>query len=194
MTTTVTWTEEIVEAAGTQLHLAKGGTGEPLLVLHDEMGHPGWLRFHAALAPHHSLHLPMHPGFGITARLDWVMNIRDLASWYLEAFDDMGLPPLPLMGCGLGGWLAAEMAIMHPQQFTKLVLVSSPGIRPPSGEIFDMFLVTATDYLAASFDDPEHTPEYQQLYGSPPDPETVEAREAAREEASRLAWRPFKGA
>ena len=33
-----TWTEEIVEVAGTTLQLVTGGSGSPVLVLHDEMG------------------------------------------------------------------------------------------------------------------------------------------------------------
>ncbi len=46
--TSITWTEETVDAPGMQLHLIKGGAGAPLLVMHDEIGHPGWLRFHPA--------------------------------------------------------------------------------------------------------------------------------------------------
>ncbi|MGQ4810213.1 2-hydroxy-6-oxo-2,4-heptadienoate hydrolase [Candidatus Entotheonellaceae bacterium PAL068K] len=189
-TTSTSWTEEIVEAANHALHLVKGGSGAPLLILHDEMGHPGWLRFHDALAQQYALTLPMHPGFGTTARLNWVTQVRDLASWYLEALDDIGLDRLPILGCGLGGWLAAEMATMSPQQFTKLVLVSAPGIRPPQGEIFDLFLVVAKDYVDKGFVDPANTPEYQELYGDPT-PQQLETWFNAREESSRLAWRPF---
>ncbi|MGQ4809938.1 2-hydroxy-6-oxo-6-phenylhexa-2,4-dienoate hydrolase [Candidatus Entotheonellaceae bacterium PAL068K] len=185
------WTEETVEAAGLQLHLVKGGTGEPLLILHDEMGYAGWLHFHAALAQQYALYVPMHPGFGVTERLDWIMNMRDMAGWYLEALDDLGLGPLHLLGYGLGGWLAAEMAAMCPQQFKKLVLVSAPGMRPPTGEIFDMFRVVTREYLATSFFDPENTAEYQELYGGELTTAQLDVWEYAREEASRLTWRPY---
>ena len=47
--TTQPWTEDMVEVAGVKLQVVKGGSGEPLLILHDEMGHPGWLGFHQAL-------------------------------------------------------------------------------------------------------------------------------------------------
>jgi pimeloyl-ACP methyl ester carboxylesterase len=190
-TTSVVWTEETVDVAGTQLQLIKGGTGSPLLILHDELGYPGWLRYQEALAQQYSLYIPLHPGFGKTERLEWILNMRDLAVWYLDALQDLGLGPVPVIGCALGGWLAAEMATMCPQQFQKLVLVSPPGIRPPSGEIFDMFLVVARHYLASSFADPAHTPEYQELYGADPTPAQVESWETAREEASRLSWRPY---
>lgn len=185
------WTEEIVEAAGIKLHLVKGGAGEPLLLLHDELGHAAWLRFHEALAPQYTLHIPSHPGFGKSERLDWMMNMHDLASWYLAALDDLGLGQVHVIGLSLGGWLAAEMAAMCPHLFKKLVLVSPQGIKPPSGEIFDMFLVVAKEYLAASFADPAHTPEYQQLYGADPTPAQAEAWEQAREMTSRLTWRPY---
>jgi pimeloyl-ACP methyl ester carboxylesterase len=190
-TTTAPWTEEMLEVAGVTLELVKGGTGEALLLLHDELGHPGWLRYHAALAQHYTLHIPSHPGFGKSARLEWVMSVRDLAGWYLDALDELGLDCVHLIGLGLGGWLAASMASMCPHQFKKLVLVGAPGIKPPRGEIYDMFLVVARQHIAASFLDPANTPEYQQLYGSPPSPEQAEAWEVAREMASRVAWRPY---
>ena len=120
---TVVWTEEQVEVGGTKLLLHKAGTGDPLLVLHGEMGHSGCFRFHQALAQKYTLYLPCHPGFGGSDRLDWIMNIRDLAGWYLTALDDLGIAPVRVVGFSMGGWLAAEMATMHPDLFQKLVLV-----------------------------------------------------------------------
>jgi pimeloyl-ACP methyl ester carboxylesterase len=192
MTTLVqTWTEELVAAAGTTIQLVKGGRGEPLLILHDEMGHPGWLRVHEALAQHHTLYIPSHPGFGKSPRLDWIMHIRDMAVWYLEALDDLALGRLPVVGFSLGGWLAAEMAAMCPAQFKQLVLVGAMGIKPPSGEIYDMFLEVAKDFLTASFLNPAGTPEFALVCPDNPTPDQVEAWEVAREQACRLGWRPY---
>ena len=39
-TGTQAWTEELAEVAGTKLQLVRGGAGDPLLILHDEMGPP----------------------------------------------------------------------------------------------------------------------------------------------------------
>jgi pimeloyl-ACP methyl ester carboxylesterase len=189
--TTTIWTDNIVEAAGVQLHLVQGGSGEPLLILHDEMGYVGWQRFHEALAQQFMLYIPKHPGFGQTPRLDWVMNMRDLAGWYLEALDDLGLDRVDLLGYGLGGWLAAEMAVMCPPQFRKLVVVSAPGLRPTQGEIFDMFLVVGKGYIEKGFYDPGNTPEYQDLYGGDIGADLTETWDYAREEACRLTWRPY---
>jgi pimeloyl-ACP methyl ester carboxylesterase len=190
-TTSMLWTEEMVEAAGIKLHILKGGTGQPLLILHDETGHPGWLRYHAALAQHYTLYMPLHPGCGQSERLEWVINIRDLACWYLDALDELGLGQVPVIGGSLGGWLAAEMATIWPQQFKRLVLMGAMGVRPPVGEIFDMFLVVSRAYLQASFADPTGTAEYQQLYGVDPTPEQTETWELARELASLVGWRPY---
>ena len=190
-TGTLAWTEQTVEAAGAQLQVVTGGSGDPLLILHDEFGHRGQLRYHEALAQDFSLHIPRHPGFGATERQEWVMNMRDLAGWYLEALDDLNLGPVNLMGFSLGGWLAAEMATMSPGQFRKLVLVAPAGIRPPTGEIFDMFLAVAEEYLTVGFNDPENAPEFRDVCPEEPSAELAEAWAVAREEACRLSWRPY---
>ena len=192
MTTALkTWTEQMVEAAGANVQVVKGGSGDPLLILHDEMGHPGWMSFHESLSETFELTIPSHPGFGDSQFLDWIMNMRDLAGWYLTALDDMGVGKVNLMGFSFGGWLAAEMATMHPDRFEKLVLVNPMGIKPPSGEIFDMFLVVAKEFLTESFLDPENTPEFEKICPEEPTPDQVEYWEVAREQACRLTWRPY---
>ena len=190
-TTTTTWTEETVEAGQAQVQLVRGGTGEPLLILHDEMGHHDWLQYHEALARRHTLHIPSHPGFGKSERLDWIMNMRDYAGWYLDALDDLGLGQVSVIGFSFGAWLAAEMAAMCPHRFKKLVLVGAAGIKPPTGEIYDMFLVVAKEYITASVLDPSRTPEFEQVCPTEPTPERADAWEVAREQACRLTWRPY---
>ena len=179
-TGTLAWTEQTVEAAGAQLQVVTGGSGDPLLILHDEFGHHGQLRYHEALGQDFSLHIPRHPGFGATERQEWIMNMRDLAGWYLEALDDLNLGPVNLMGFSLGGWLAAEMATMSPGQFRKLVLVAPAGIRPPTGEIFDMFLAVAEEYLTVGLHDPENAPEFRDVCPEEPSAELAEAWAVAR--------------
>lgn len=119
------------------------------------------------------------------------MNMRDMAGWYLQALEELGLDHVKAVGFSLGGWLAAEMATMCLHQFDKLVLVAPPGIQPPVGQIYDMFLETARDYMTAGFVDPAKTEEFQQVCPDEPSPELIEAWEVAREEACRLSWRPY---
>jgi len=190
-TSSLTWTEGTTQVAGVALHIVKGGSGGPLLILHDEMGQTAPLGYADKLAQDFTLHMPAHPGFGLTERLEWIMHVRDLAGWYLRALEELGLERVNVLGFGLGGWLAAEMACQSPQSFNKMVLVSPPGIKPPQGEILDMFLLVAKEYLESSFLDPNTTREFPSICPEEPSPEQVELWECAREEAARLCWRPY---
>ena len=185
------WTEEKLNIAGTTLDLVKGGSGQPLLILHDEIGHPGWLSFQETLSQRNTLYVPHHPGFGTSERLDWIMNIRDMAAWYLRALDEMGLGAVPVVGFSLGGWIAAEMAVMCPHQFNKMVLVGPMGVRPATGEIMDMFLMVVKNFITAGFHQPGNTPEFQVICPDEPTPEQAETWEIARVQASTLGWRPY---
>jgi hypothetical protein len=101
------WREETARVDGANLIVVKGGSGRPLLVLHEELGHPGWLKWHAALARRRTLLIPHHPGYGRTERVDWILNIRDLAGFYGRYLKDNRLAPVDVIGFSLGGWIAA---------------------------------------------------------------------------------------
>ncbi len=190
-TSSLTWTDRTTQIAGVDLHIVKGGDGDPLLILHDEMGQTARLHYMEDLARDFTLHMPAHPGFGRTQRVEWIVNMRDLASWYLRALEELGLERVNVLGFSLGGWLVAEMACQSPQIFRKMALVAPVGIRPPTGEILDMFLIVAREYLEAGILDPSTTQEFPSFCPEEPSPEQVESWEVAREEACRLGWRPF---
>ncbi|MBI3301452.1 MAG: alpha/beta hydrolase [Deltaproteobacteria bacterium] len=185
------WREETVRVAGTDLTLIQGGTGRPLLVLHEELGFPGWLRWNSELARSHTLVIPHHPGFGKSPRVEWVRGIRDLAGFYARVLRERGLAPADVIGFSLGGWIAAEMAACDARQFRRMVLVAPTGIKPPVGDIMDTFVVTARAYLDASAHDIAQTPEFAKLFGGEQTPEQYEAWEDARAETARLAWQPY---
>jgi pimeloyl-ACP methyl ester carboxylesterase len=185
------WREETVRVAGTDLVLLQSGTGQPVLVLHEELGHPGWLRWHAELARNHTVILPLHPGFGKSPRVEWVRGIRDLGGFYTRALRERNLRPVDVIGFSMGGWLAAEMAACDAAQFRRMVLVAPTGIKPPQGEIMDLFTVTARAYLDASVHDVQSAPEFAKLYGGEQTPEQFEAWEDSRAETARLAWQPY---
>lgn len=185
------WRQEKVHVGGTDLNLIRGGNGRPLLVLHEELGHPGWLRWHSELARDHELLIPIQPGFAGTQRVDWIANIRDLAGFYGRVVREMKLAPVDVIGFSTGGWVAAEMAAQNCQQFHRMVLVAPAGVRPPSGEIMDIFTVTARTYLGNTVLDRDNTPEFNKLYGGERTPEQFEAFEDARTEIARLAWEPY---
>ena len=191
MAETQGWQDETVQVAGTELVVTSGGSGPALLVLHEELGHPGITSWHEELARTHTVMVPHHPGFGKSPRVEWVNNVRDLAGFYAQVIQDRSLAPANVIGFSLGGWVAAEMAAANAAQFRRLVLVGATGMRPPEGDIKDMFIVTARAYLDASVADMENTPEFAKLYGGEQTPEQYEAWEDARAETARIAWEPY---
>ncbi len=72
------WREEKIKVAGADLLVVRGGKGKPLLVLHEELGYPGWLQWHSEMARERELIIPIQPGFYRTERIDRIKNIRDL--------------------------------------------------------------------------------------------------------------------
>jgi len=184
------WTEEKVRVGEAELQVIKGGTGKPLLVLHCELGNPGWLEWHSALAQKRTLWIPLHPGFGKSPMADWIMDMRDLAIFYSRFIREQRLTPAEVIGFSLGGWLAAEMAVANAQQFSKMILVGAMGVRPPAGEIMDMFTVTARTYLNRNVVDQQGS-EFRKLFGGEQTPEQFEAWEDARAESARVAWKPY---
>ena len=185
------YTDEMVEVAETKLHLLRGGHGDPLLILHGAGGSRGWLQYQQALAQRFQVYAPDHPGFGESDRPEWIESVPDLACFYLWAIEDLGLSRLRVIGFSLGGWLAAEMAVMCPQLFERLVLVGAAGVKPTQGENTDIFLRSPAELTAMMFYDPKQAPEYEQLYGRQPTPEEQDLLTRNREMAARIAWKPY---
>jgi pimeloyl-ACP methyl ester carboxylesterase len=187
----VSWSEETTAFGGIDLVVRKTGSGAPLLVLHEELGDPGSLSWQDELGSTRTLLEPLHPGFGRSPRLDWIASVRDLAAFYAAHLRARGGAPIDVLGFSFGGWIAAEMIALDPTLFRRAVLVAPPGIRPPEGEIFDLFTVTAQKFVQRSVLDPAATPEFRGLFGGDQTPEQFEAWEDARAEVARLAWQPY---
>ena len=186
----IEWKETRVPLAGQELLVLEAGQGKPLLVLHEELGNPGPLRWQAEIAKKRKLVVPLHPGFGRTERYGWVASMRDLACLYGRYLREQKLAPIDVIGFSFGGWLAAEMIVNDPSLFSKMVLLGATGIRPPEGEILDLFMLTGQAYLQASVKD-LRTPEFTSLYGAAQTPEQYAAWEECRAETARLAWAPY---
>ena len=183
---------EFVEVVGVRTQLRRGGDGPALLVVHGELGVPGWLDSYAALAQGFSVIVPSLPGYGQSSRPSWVTEVRDLAAWTTWFIRDLQLPkPLSVVGFSMGAWIAAEIATMDHSLFKQMVLVSPMGLKPAQGEIWDYFLNPTEEAFARSFHDPAGAPEYERYYGREWTPEEVEQAEFNRETTCRVAWRPY---
>jgi pimeloyl-ACP methyl ester carboxylesterase len=185
----VEFVERTVEVIGSSVALLEAGAGRPLLVLHEELGHPGALAWHHEMAKSRRLVIPIQPGFR-GPRIGWMRGVRDLAAFYGFLARQEGLAGCDVIGFSFGGWVAAEMAVGDPGLFAKMALVAPFGIKPQVGFIKDMFPIASLDYLRASVADPEATPEFASLYGEPC-PQQIEDWEDARAECARLGWEPY---
>ena len=116
---------EQLSVAGVRTHLLRGGRGAPLLVLPPEFASNRWFPYHDALAARFQVFAPDHPGFGDSERPEWLDGIDDLVFHYVDLLDTLGLERVSIIGTSLGGWIAAELAVAHPQRVERLVLVGA---------------------------------------------------------------------
>jgi pimeloyl-ACP methyl ester carboxylesterase len=181
------WNETVVELEGVKLHLARAGSGRPLLVLHHDTGSPDQLAFYDELASRFEVLVPHHPGYGKSERPEWLRNVRDVAVIYQWLLSHLGIERASLIGLGFGGWIAAEMATMAPREFHRLVLVGAMGIKPPEGDILDQAIVSYLDYARAGFHDQQA---FARIYGDVSTDQLV-AWDLCREMCFRIAWKPY---
>jgi pimeloyl-ACP methyl ester carboxylesterase len=187
-TSTSAHTEESVEVASGKIHFMKGGQGDSLLVLHDDVGSPGWLPFYATLAESFTVYVPSHPGFGSSDRPTWMRSVRDMAIVEQWMLTELGIEATHVVGLGFGGWIAAEMATMCQHRFNSMTLIGAAGIKPTEGEIADQFLLSGEEFAKLGFSNPER---FAEIYGSEVSLDQQEAWEVNREMVARIAWEPY---
>ena len=175
--------ENFVEVAGAKIHMLKRGSGDAVLSLHSIEGNLGMLPYLDALSQSASVYAPTHPGFGASDRPDWLESISDLARFYLWMLQNLGISEVHLIGGFMGGWIAAEMAVMCPQALGSLTLIDTAGVRPGGGEIADIFLLGEDQTTSLAIDNPELI-----ATASEEDPFV---RLRGREMVTRLCWKPY---
>ncbi len=110
------------------------------------------------LAQQRRILAPSHPGFGKSALPDWLDSVDDIAHLYLELMDRLGLDAVDVVGCSIGGWIAAEIATKVPERIRKLVLVGAVGVKvgpPDKLDIPDIFAMPPEQFTKLLFHDPE---------------------------------------
>ncbi len=178
-----------VKVAGTDVDILRKGKGAPVLVLHHDIGNPGWLPFYDSLAAQYDVIVPSHPGFDGSERPVWMRDVREMAAMYHWLIRDLKLDrPPALIGLGFGGWIAAELAVTGHGAFRALVLVNPMGLQPRESEVYDQFLVNCEEYVTHGFVDPKP---YHDTFGTPPDVAQLVVWEVNREMTTRIAWKPY---
>lgn len=146
--------EAVVTVDGCNIRTMRGGTGETLLFLHGASGAGSWLPFMDTLSQTFDVVVPEHPGFGGSDDPDWLHSIGDLAYFYLDLIDTMGLGRVHLVGTSLGGWIAAEMAVRDSSVLRTLTLVAPAGVNVPGVDRGDLFLWSPEETARNLFHDP----------------------------------------
>jgi pimeloyl-ACP methyl ester carboxylesterase len=173
---------------GSTVSVAQTGQGPDLLVLHRSIGGDSLATFVAALGSKFAVVAPAMPGYDDSSRPDWARSVRDIAAIVRHVVRPFSAERPVLVGPGLGGWVAAEMAAMSPECFRALVLIGPLGVQPRQGEITDPFLFSCDRYIEMGFADKDA---YRRTFGE--DGLGSDAwlrRERNREMTTRIAWKP----
>jgi pimeloyl-ACP methyl ester carboxylesterase len=152
------------------------------------MGNPGWLPFFDELAQQFSLTVPDLPGYGQSERPEWARDPRDMAVLMNRLVDRLDLRDVTLIGAGLGGFIAAEMAALNQSRLKSLVLIGAAGLQPDEGEIMDQMLVDFEEYAKAAF---SSDAAYAKVFGEAASAEIKQLWDYSREMTARITWKPY---
>ncbi len=181
------FSQRFIEVDGCKVNLRRGGSGEPLLYLHEASGAPAVLPFMEKLAERFDVLVPEHPGFGASDEPGWLENMHDLAYFYLDVLESLELRGVHLVGSSLGGWLALEMAVRDGSRLKSLVLVGPAGISVPCVAPGDVFLWSPEELARNLFFDPVLA---EKMLAQPMTPELLDVSLKNRHTLARLGWEP----
>jgi pimeloyl-ACP methyl ester carboxylesterase len=179
--------EQVLQILGLEVQVRRSGHGAPAVVLHHSTG-PLWSGFHDALARSVAVSMPDLPGYGRSQRPDWARSPRDEAILVGGLLDALELDRVHLVGLGLGGWIAAELATMAQARLSTLTLVGAAGVRPRAGFIHDPLAAGFSDYVHLGFHDKR---KFFELFGDPVSDDLWNLWDFSREMTCRLTWRPW---
>ncbi|MEV4351046.1 alpha/beta fold hydrolase [Actinoplanes sp. NPDC049596] len=176
-----------VDALGrVEITVTERGQGHPVLLLHGGGGpltvNP-WADRLAQAEPARVL-TPVHPGFNGTPRPAALDSIGALAKAYVALLEALDLENVTVVGNSIGGWIAAEMALLGSPRAGGYVLVDAVGIEVPGHSVADFFSLTPAELARHSYYDPER-------YGINPAQLPPEVREAMA--GNRVALEAYAG-
>ena len=154
---------------GINLYYEIHGTGRPMVALHGGLGSTEM--FDAVmpqLAAHHQVIVVDLQGHGRTADIDRPIDIRLMADDIAALIDHLKLAKPDVVGYSLGGGVALQLAVRHPDKIGRLVLVSANVKRDaiPAEMLAQQLQVTGA---AAEF--MKDTPMYELYHRVAPRPE-----------------------
>src|SRR5436309_9008469 len=120
--------DKVASVYGAKVHYVDAGTGSPVILLHglaDDIG--VWESAIAPLAAKYRVVALDQIGFGRSDKP--LLNYR--ASTFVDFLDgflnELKIDRASLVGNSLGGWVAADFALAHPERIDRLVLCDAAG-------------------------------------------------------------------
>jgi pimeloyl-ACP methyl ester carboxylesterase len=140
-----------------EVTVSEQGHGRPLLLLHGGAGPQSVTGFAELLAENQAVRVitPTHPGFGGTTRPESLSSPARLAALYAELLDRLDLHDVIVVGNSIGGWIAAEMALLGSSRIGAIVLVGAVGIEVEGHPVADFFSLTMDQVAELSYYDPD---------------------------------------
>jgi pimeloyl-ACP methyl ester carboxylesterase len=148
---------------GLELYYEIHGEGQPLILLHGGLGGiPEFGELLPALAETRQVIAVELQGHAHTADIDRPLSYEAMADDIAALIGYLELETADVMGFSLGGGVALQTAIRHPEVVRKLVLVSTPFQHEAIHEVFRNGMAAMTEESASAM---QETPMYQ-LYSS----------------------------
>jgi pimeloyl-ACP methyl ester carboxylesterase len=159
MTNTALSTAMTIHVAGigpVELTVDERGDGRPYLVLHGGAGPQSVTQFAQLLAQkgHNRVLTPIHPGFGGTPRPQELDSVAKLAALYAGLLEHLGLQDVTVVGNSVGGWIAAEMALLGTERIGGIVLLDAVGIEVEDHPVADVSGLSVPEIQTLSFHNP----------------------------------------
>ena len=150
---------------GSQLHVERRGSGEPLLLIQGMGGNVAhWGEpFLCALEGDFELILYDHPGTGLSAPMTGQLTTRALAEVAAALLDALKIERAHVLGFSMGGMVAQELALAAPERIATLTLAGTScggtQSRPTSPETVQA-LTTGLLFSRAYAADPANLPPF----------------------------------
>ncbi len=141
-----------------EIEVERRGTGKPLLLLASEEMLERGAPFVDELAARFDVIMPSPPGFGASSRPEWITAPDDIAYLYLSLIEKLELDDVAVIGCSLGGWIAAELATKDDGRLSRLVLVDPYGVKlggAADRDITDIWQLSPQAVVQLKWHDPE---------------------------------------
>jgi pimeloyl-ACP methyl ester carboxylesterase len=154
--TTVSYHLSIPGAGEVELVVDEQGDGAPFLLLHGGAGPASMLPFASLLAERGDARVlsVTHPGFGLTARPAGLDDVHGLAQLYATFLADQSLQHVTVIGNSVGGWVAAELALLASERLSRVVLVDAVGVDVAGHPVADLSGLSPPEIMALAFHDP----------------------------------------